>query len=229
MTVASLQRALRDSGRYHGPLDGKYGPLTRAAVLLAMTDGPDTALSERDITEAAQTLGVTPAHIKAVTVVESSGAGFADGRPVLLFEPHRFSRSTKGRYDEVAPDVSYPKWDRTKYPKTQDGRYAQLVKAVGLEAHAGFASASYGRFQILGENFKECGYDSPFEFAQAQAYDERTQLYAFVSFLRSKGLDRALRANSWAVFAKGYNGSAYRVNRYDEKLAAAFAEASRTS
>lgn len=227
MSTASLQRALRDTGRYKGALDGKYGPLTRAAVLLAMTDGPDTVLTEADFADAAQQLGVTPAHIKAVTIVESSGAGFSEGRPVLLFEPHRFSRSTKGRYDQLVPDISYPKWDRSKYPKTQAARYDQLVKAVGLDAHAGFASASYGRFQILGENYAACGYDSPFEFAEAQAYDERTQLQSFVSFLRSKGLDRALRANSWAVFAEGYNGTAYRLNRYDEKLAAAFAEASR--
>ncbi len=90
---------------------------------------------------------------------------------------------------------------------------------------AGFASASYGRFQILGENYAACGYASSFDFAEAMARDEATQLRAFERFLTANGLVRVLKARDWAAFARGYNGTAYRVNRYDEKLAAAYAKA----
>lgn len=63
MNIATLQRLLRDSGRYHGALDGSYGPLTQAGVLLAMTDGPDTLLTAQDLANSAARLGVTAAHI----------------------------------------------------------------------------------------------------------------------------------------------------------------------
>lgn len=222
MDITQLQSVLKKTGRYFGPIDGSYGPLTRAAVLLAMTDGPDTQLDEQDFADSAARLGVTVAHIKAITTVESSGAGFVSSRPVILFEPHRFSRATGHVYDQAAPDVSYPNWDRAKYPRTQEGRWKQLVKAVGLNVDAGFASASYGRFQILAENYRQCGYASPFDFACSQAYDEISQLHAFERFITSKGLLDELRAGDWGGFAEGYNGTAYKLNHYDERLSNAF-------
>lgn len=221
MDVTELQQRLAAKGRYTGPIDNDYGGGTQRGVRLAMTDGPDTKLTEADFVASALRLGVKTSRVKAVNEVEAAGGGFEGGRPIILFEPHRFSRATKGRFDKSAPDVSYPNWDRKRYPRTQDARYDQLVKAVGLDVDAGFASASYGRFQILGENFAACGYRTPYDFAEAQAHDEATQLQAFERFIVSKGLLAALRDGNWARFAAGYNGTAYRQNKYDERLAAA--------
>lgn len=223
MTLSDLQEFLKATGRYAGAVDGLWGRLTEAAILLALTDGPDTALTEADYVESAKRLGVTPAHIKAVMKVEANGAGFFAGRPVILFEPHRFSRATKGRFDRSNPKVSYPKWDASRYPKTQDARYDQLLEAVSLDVDAGFASASYGKPQIMGENFRACGFDNPFAFAVAMARDEARQLRAFEGFIRSVGLLPALKASDWTAFACGYNGSAFRMNKYDDRLRAAFA------
>lgn len=223
MTLQDLQLWLQHSGRYQGHIDGSWGPHTAAAVLEAMTDGPDTRLTPEDFEASARRLGTEARKIRAVTVVESSGAGFAEGRPVLLFEPHRFSRATGGRFDASHPFVSYQHWDATKYPRSQQGRYNQLLEAVSLDVDAGFASASYGRFQILGENFRACGYPDALHFAAAQAYDEQTQLLAFENFIKARGLLVPLRFGNWAAFAEGYNGTAYKKNHYDEKLAAAAA------
>lgn len=223
MTLKDLQAFLKATGRYAGSVDGLWGRLTEAAILLALTDGPDAPLTEADFAASAQRLGVTPAHVKAVAKVEASGAGFFAGRPLILFEPHRFSKATKGRFDRSNPSVSYPKWDAKRYPKTQDGRYDQLLEAVSLDVDAGFASASYGKFQIMGENARACGFDNPFAFAVAMARDEARQLKAFEGFIRAAGLLPALQRGDWAAFARGYNGSAFAVNRYDSRLAAAFA------
>jgi hypothetical protein len=95
---------------------------------------------------------------------------------------------------------------------------------VALDPDAAFAAASYGAFQILGQNFKACGFASSFEFVLAQCQTEGAQLLAFVSFLKANGLDDELRSNNWAGFARGYNGSAYAANQYDVKLARAFAK-----
>lgn len=221
-TIQELQFALQQSGRYGGLIDGAYGPVTGAAVLMAMTDGPDTRLRDVDFDISATRLGVQVAAIKAVAAVEASGAGFSAGRPVLLFEPHRFSRATHHQFDAAYPSVSYPKWDKAKYPASQAARYAQLIKAVGLDVDAGFASASYGKFQILGENFAACGFSSSFDFAQAQAFDEAAQLKAFEGFLNATGLVKKLRALDFDGFAAGYNGTAWRANDYGNRLRSSF-------
>ena len=225
-TLRELQAHLKTTCRYAGEIDGIWGKLTEAGVLLMLTDGPDTKLTDDDLKEMAKRNDLGFAQVKAVTVVESSGAGFFKGRPIILPEPHRFSRATGGKFDRTNPNISYPKWGTYPYPGTQDARYDYLLKMVSLNVDAGFASASYGLFQILGENYKACGYSSPMAFAEAMARDEQTQLVAFESFLKNKGLMDELRDCSGTpheceAFCAGYNGTAFRQNRYHEKMAEA--------
>lgn len=223
MNISDLQKRLSPQF-YTGAIDGKYGTGTRAALLAAIAAGPDTRLSSDDFARAASALNTTPAHVRTVCDVEASGAGFANGVPKILFEGHIFSRLTGGRFDRTYPAISYPKWDKSKYPATQQGRYDQLLTAVGLDADAAFSAASYGCFQILGANYRACGFATPFDFVLAQADTEGAQLIAFINFVRSNKLDDALRNGRWAEFARGYNGSAYKANQYDVKLANAFAK-----
>jgi hypothetical protein len=223
MDVATLQRRLMDLDLDPGPNDGIWGPKTRAAVLRALTDGPDYKLTAADLNGAATRLGIDVAKVWTVWDVEAAASPFIDGRPTILFEPHRFSRATGHRFDKSHPALSSRAWNKKLYPGSQNGRWDQLLNAVGLDVDAGFASASYGGFQILGENYEVCGSISPWAFAWKQAQTEGDQLEAFVLFVEGNGLKRALQRGDWAAFAKGYNGTAYRVNRYDERLAAAYA------
>jgi hypothetical protein len=217
-TRIQLQQHLRETGRYTDVIDGDWGPKTQDAVIKLFEDGPDTPLSEQDFIDSAKRLGVTPAHIKAVCAVEANGSGFSAGKPLILPEPHRFSRATGHRYDRAYPQISYPSWGMRPYPKTQDDRYAVLLKMISLDVDAGFGSASYGKFQIMGENFAACGFANSMLFADACSRDEKTQLAAFEKFITNGGLVSKLRAGDWAGFAKGYNGSAYAKNQYDTKL-----------
>ena len=68
-----------------------------------------------------------------------------------------------------------------------------------------------------------CAAATSWSFAWQQSQTEGDQLAAFVMFVEGRGLKRALQRRDWAAFAKGYNGTAYRENRYDERLAAAYA------
>lgn len=226
MNVATLQRRLVALELDPGPIDGVWGPKTRSAVLKALTDGPDYKLTEQDIAGGAARLAVDDAKIWTVWDVEAAASPFVDGRPTILFEPHRFSRATGHRFDKSHPRLSSRAWNKSLYPGSQAGRWEQLLDAVGLDVDAGFASASYGGFQILGENFAVCGVPSPWSFAWRQAQTEGDQLAAFILFVEGNGLKRALQRGDWAAFAKGYNGTAYRVNRYDERLAQAYARRS---
>jgi hypothetical protein len=92
---------------------------------------------------------------------------------------------------------------------------------VALDPWAAFQACSYGKFQILGENFRACGFDTPWAFAFSQAYDEASQLKAFESYIKANGILSPLRVALWSTVAAMYNGTAYRVNQYDVKLAQA--------
>jgi hypothetical protein len=221
-TLAQLQQHLKNTGRYCGAIDGQWGRLTEAGILLMITDGQDTTLTDADFADSANRLGVTPAHIKAVCAVEANGAGFFAGRPLILPEPHRFAKATGQRFNASHPTVSYKAWGTRPYPKTQDARYDLLLKMIKLDVDAGFGAASYGKFQIMGENHKLCGYATTWQFAEAMARDEKTQLRAFEEFIKNTGLLDELRRGDWAGFARGYNGSGYAKNKYDVKLAQAF-------
>jgi hypothetical protein len=224
MDQVSLQRRLASLGYYAGALDGKIGPISKAAILACLTDGPDHPITADDIAIAAHDLGVEPAKVWAVYDVESTGLPFSDGRPTILFEPHRFSRATGHRFDKSHPTLSSRSWNRTLYPRAQAGRWQQMLDAVALDVDAGFASASYGGFQILGENYAVCDAPDPWSFAWRQAQTEGDQLEAFVRFVVGRSLKGALQRGDWAAFAKGYNGTAYRENKYDTRLAAAYAK-----
>lgn len=222
MNMLALQTILKDMGHYTLALDGDYGPGTRKAIMSAFVAGPKTRASKEDFAAAGQLLGTKGAEVRSVWIVEAPKGPFDDlGRPTALFEPHRFFKSTQGRFPLSA--WNYPKWDRSRYPATSSARYQQLLDAIGQDVDAGFMSMSYGGPQILGENFKAAGYPDPAHFAFAMAIDEGMQMRAMINFCKFNGLADELRAHNWAGFARGYNGTAYRENKYDDKLAAAFA------
>lgn len=228
MTLKDLQTHLKCTGRYAGAVDGLWGRLTEAAILLMLTDGPDTALTEANFTQAGARLLCQPAAIKAFWKTEANGSGFFAGRPKILPEPHRFSKATGGRFDKTNPTISYPKWGTRPYPASQDARYDALLAMIRLDIEAGFGSASYGAPQIMGENHEACGYPTAMAFAEAMARDEDTQLRAFEAFVTKAGILPALRkvtraASSWEDVARRYNGTAFAKNRYHYRMAEAFA------
>jgi|GEM_PF-1072810 len=181
--------------------------------------GDAKTLVEADFARAADAIGCDVAAVKAVSEVESAGAGFqADGRPRILFEAHVFSRRTNGVYDLSHPNISAPRWDRSLYGSGGARQYERLEAAMALDRNAALASASWGLFQIMGFNFEVCGFVSVTAFVTAMKTSEGRQLDAFVAFLKSNRLDAPLRAHDWAAFARGYNGPGYAENDYDVKL-----------
>lgn len=181
--------------------------------------GPATALDDTAIEHAAAAIGCAVAAIRAVIDVESRGGFLADSRPKILFERHYFSRLTQRRYDTSHPDISNPAWGGYTGGAREYGR---LARAISLDRDAALRSASWGAFQIMGDNCALCGFPRAEDFVTAMVSGTPAQLKAFVSFIRRTGLSDELIRADWPGFARGYNGPAYKVNRYDEKLAAAY-------
>jgi hypothetical protein len=196
---------------------GGAGPRPFAGVDL-------TPLAAVDFAAAARALGCEAAAIAAVAEVEAAGRGFfADGRPKILFEAHLFSRLTGGAHDATHPALSAPRWSPALY-RRGPAEYDRLAQAIALDRAAALQSASWGKFQVLGLHYARCGHASVEAFVDAQCASERRQLDAFARFVAADAkLLAALRERRWADFAYRYNGAAYAQNRYDVKLAAAYA------
>lgn len=188
--------------------------------------GSPTTLTAADYAAAAGALQVNVARVRAVDEVESRGRGFhpETRRPIILYEPHVFSRETAHQFDASHPDLSYPEWGAKPYPAAQTTRYAQLVAAMALDEAAALKSCSWGRFQLMGFNHEACGFPTVQAFVRAMVEGEPAQLAAFVRLVTAnRGLLEALRKADWAGFARRYNGPGYAQHGYDQRLKVAYA------
>ncbi len=173
--------------------------------------------------EAASILHVSQTALWCVVEVETSGCGFfASRRPSMLFERHIFYRLTGGEFFSRYESICSP--TPGGYGGSGDSQYDRLHAAMRLDERAALSSASWGLGQIMGSNFRAAGFGGPREMIAAFCESEDQQLTAMTRFISVNRLDSALRELRWDDFAKGYNGPAYKQNRYDEKLAAAHAK-----
>lgn len=195
-------------------------------------------ITEQEFKDAADIIGTDTASIKAVYEVEAAGRGYLpDGRVKILFEGHRFwkqiVKSGESAVNFLAQNpqyenVLYKVWDKKQY-KGGALEWERMSKAIGvcdklkLPPELALKSASYGSFQIMGENHSLCGYESAHKMlTEYNLKGEAEQLASFIRFVKSTHLDDELRDKNWAKFAQGYNGSQFALNKYDVKLAKAY-------
>lgn len=185
-------------------------------------------LTTEQIKSIAEANNIPYAALRAVIEVEAKGSGFNDdGTPVILFERHIFRRRLIAngkselavRLTKEQPDICYTSMGAY-------GKYSQqhnrMAKAAKYDRTSALESASWGLFQVLGLHWKSLGYPTLQSFINSMYKDEMGQLEAGIRFIKVNKLDRHLRNEDWAAFAKGYNGAAYKVNKYDEKLREAY-------
>ncbi|WP_244137675.1 N-acetylmuramidase family protein [Burkholderia sp. BCC1644] len=184
----------------------------------------------------ARELNVEVAAIKAIIQQESQGYPYLDnGLPSILYERtlfYRFSvqkmvdaaaaaekiekkdKKSKGRKKAFAvinpypahPDLCFP--TRAPYGVGGLGQYEKLARACTLDFELALRATSWGGFQILGDNFKACGYATVFDFVNEFMSGTDGQVKIFVAFMQKvKPLALAgLREHDWVKVARGYNG-----------------------
>lgn len=162
-------------------------------------------LKNQDIINAGEKFNISPAIIEAFRKVESAGSGFYfsegphQGELKVLFEGHYFYKFTQGKFFKTHPTLCYPKWTRAYYlPGQQEfGRFmnAYNLCTTEIEKRAALQSTSWGLFQIMGANYKICGYNSVEEMVESFYESELNQLEAVLMFLINtvhKGFDKDL-------------------------------------
>lgn len=181
-------------------------------------------LDDIDLPREGAAIGVGEDEIHAILDVESAGSGFdSKGRPKMLFEPHIFYRLLgpgASRDRAVREGLAYPRWVRN-YPRDS---YPRLAQAMKINSEIALQSASWGLGQVMGFNHVAAGYTSAQAMVTAFLDDEEIHLRAMLTFIKTNKLDDELRRHDWAGFARGYNGPGFAKNRYDKKLAEAFAK-----
>ena len=141
-------------------------------------------LTEQDFKNTATDLQIEIAAIKAVAEVESRGGGFFDnGKPKILFEAHIFSSKTGHKYDDSHSNISSRRWNRKLY-KWGEKEYERLEEAIKLDKVAALQSASWGKFQVMGFNYKICGWNDVETFVDDMYKDEGQHLKAFSGFIK---------------------------------------------
>jgi hypothetical protein len=186
-------------------------------------------LTEEQFQNAAELIGCNIAAVMAVNAVESRGSGFLkDGRPKILFEGHIFWKQLKAiginpaQFQRGNEEILYPSWNlKAVRPFYNMDQYLRLQKARAINRNAADLSASWGAFQIMGFNYKACGYKLVKDFVTAQD-DEYSQLKCFCNYIKNQHLDVNLIHLDWAGFARAYNGPEYTQNQYDAKLKRAY-------
>ncbi len=191
--------------------------------------GAAKRLEDIDLPRIGSEIGVGEDELHAFMDVEAAGSGFdSQGRPKILFEPHVFYRCLTGKKRDAAikAGLAYQKWGEKPYPKDS---YPRLMKAIGIDETAALEATSWGLTQILGENCAGAGYATPQAMVLSFMEDEENHLEATVSLLKHMSIADDLKAHNWAVVARVWNGPGYAKNKYDTKLAAAFAKWSKVA
>lgn len=185
-------------------------------------EGNPAPLVDSDFERAAATLGCSVAAVRAVAKVESLGGGYlADKRPKILFERHKFNKFTDRKYSATHSHIAWPQWGGYLGGARE---YDRLAEAITLDRQAALKSASWGAFQVMGFNHRLVGFESVELFVKAMVASSANQLDGFVAYIQSQNLDDELRRLDWKGFAYGYNGRDYAKNKYDEKMARAYAD-----
>lgn len=210
--------------------DGKVGDKTRAALL---EQNISKLLKDSDYTAAAARLKVSELAIRVFGAVEGRGVGFLkNGKPKILFERHRmyaYLRLKKGAAFANEMAVERPNIVNKKSGGYQgnEAEYVRLELAKQIDVECALMSASWGQFQIMGENWKDLGYASAQDFVDQQFASESFQLEAFIRFIEWKtgiiddkkvALIDALRAENWDAVFTLYNGPNYKKLGYQAKF-----------
>ncbi|WP_279482230.1 N-acetylmuramidase domain-containing protein [Aureimonas sp. SK2] len=178
---------------------------------------------------------VPVAHVRAVVDVESGGKAFTEvtdrfGRkllwPLCRFEGHLFYRFLSGdqRDRAVRQGLASSKTEAKggiKNPKSQQARYDLWRRACEIDEDAATAACSWGVGQVLGSHWRVFGLKSPQDILAKATAGLEGQLELIFDYCAAFGLVDELQRGDWTAFARGYNGPAYRQNKYDTKLAAA--------
>jgi hypothetical protein len=193
-------------------------------------------LSKQQITDVANSIGVGYAEFMAFLQVESNGIGFKDGRIVIQFEPHLFSKEltrvgikhtlVKKKLNgntfysiecdtiRVTSTSTYEAnitaWKIDNGVEGQNSEYKAFSKAFQINPDAAMKSTSIGAPQILGMHYARLGFKTVGAMWESFKESDLNQVKGLAMFIKTDSrLHKALRERNWHLVATYYNGGGY--------------------
>ena len=198
-------------------------------------------VTRADILAAAADLKCDAGLIYALAKQESATSSFTkvDGRtvPTILYERHIFRKYTSPHMKPPSPyehdhhEICGPGYHRTRkvngvlidrsttaaavaddvYGPPGRHQYERLCKAYALDRAAALESCSWGKFQIMGFNYKAAGYADVFAFVKGMSTGDPAHIKAFLKFAKSNDtLLSGLQNRNYEQIAEGHNGAGWR-------------------
>jgi hypothetical protein len=169
-----------------------------------------TKITLDQITALAAEFNYPLSAVRAFLKVESGGAGFnTDGKIIIQFEPHIFKKYTK---KVIVNGV-----------EGQAKEWVAFNQAWAIDPKAAMLSTSWGMGQIMGFNHAAMGFATVGAMVDAFKTGEYAQVRGMLQFIKSNAnLRTAIKTLDWKKLAYNYNGAAYAVGKYDQKLKAAY-------
>lgn len=183
------------------------------------------------IADIAKESGLSEVGMLSIVEVETAGNPFEDdgATPRFLFERHIFYRELREREPaklKIAQraGLAIPAWDppaQYRDERTSAERLELIERAKEIDEECALRAASWGLPQIMGGECLEVGFPTARMMVDAMRGNAAVQITLMAKFLKSRHLTAAIAEGDWAYVALRYNGSGYRRNHYDTRLAAA--------
>jgi len=162
--------------------------------------------------------------------------------PTILYERHWFRRLTSPKQKPPSPyehdhaDICGPAYHRTHKGKGKDKghaidnvtgkealaddiygppghhQYERLCKAYALDRAAALEACSWGKFQIMGFNYRNAGYADVFAFVKGMSSGDPAHIKAFLKFAKTNpDLLKGLQEKNYVLIAQGHNGKDWKT------------------
>lgn len=171
---------------------------------------------------------IEKALVLAVAHVESNGEALHyDGRIKARFERHWMRKCLKKMKFSLA-NISKADFDLVSSKPNRKSRkddYLDIARAEKIHKECAYRSTSWGKYQIMGMNFKSAGYDSAIDMVTNYRANPRTQHQSWIKFLKAYrgGLAyKALINKNFSKFGLIYNGKRYKARGYHTKVEKAY-------
>ncbi|MEM7619755.1 MAG: N-acetylmuramidase domain-containing protein [Pseudomonadota bacterium] len=178
-------------------------------------------LTDDDIIHIASLLNIEPALLDAIRKTEAPNGGFdSKGRLIILPEKHKIYQymSAKERHIALRKNLVTKRWSKkTQYKGfgsyrkhtgfAGDRRWGFVERVSQVNKYATYMGTSFGLMQIMGFNYRLCGYNTVFDMVSDFETGEKQQLFAAVRFIKSKGKIDVFVDRDFRGIAAFYNGT----------------------
>ncbi|MCB1712378.1 MAG: DUF3380 domain-containing protein, partial [Candidatus Riesia sp.] len=146
-----------------------------------------SVLESNAITQYAQKNNIDPYLLQALVNIESGGSGFINGRLLIRTEAHLLIKwePKLNQFFTVDPNEPYVKhyFNSKLYHGNQNKEWEAFDFARSRNKDVAYRATSYGKYQILGDNYNKLGFNTPEQLFLYLSESEENQDKVFFKYL----------------------------------------------